>query len=469
MFPNPYYCEDFNMMKRIALLICGLLTVSVVTACGAGSGSGADGDDTVYLRFVHGYPGAGEISLYGPQGSIFSGLEFGKSTTEPIELSRNNQAGQFRLIMQGAPQPFGFQADLFSMYPQETATIFLVKRSSQSAVTTSMFRHTPFLQEDGCILTVGNALSLTNDELGSGDLKSYTFQTQWEIEAEQNDAYRPEDETSLETRCGVVDLPERYQRNDFYNEVLEDVDWFYPVESDEGPGFRLVKGVISRDNNILAHRTTDEYMECLQGAVSFPSAETNDGGDGDGNDDGAASVCPSLDGGPFEDSRIQLDQETVEDCKEPAERSGIAIAPDENVSYGYSTSKFGDRETCSVRIRPRTSFVDVIFERAGEEGLATQATDWEGGRQNFVIAYGRPVNPLFKTWTSVGDETGDVGGYPGGISGNYDNEGDETPTAEENEGTDSGESGDGADGEDNSSGNGSSNDGGNGNGGNQGG
>jgi hypothetical protein len=412
---------------------------------GCGNDAGGGGQETVFLYVTNGYPGASKLTLYGPTGKLVSGLEFGVRTEEPIEVDRNVNSSDFTLIFDGAPTEMALSKPLFSMYPQETGTLLISRRSGEEAAEASLYRHirTP---APGCVAIFGNSLALNNTLLPD-EILSYSYQTEWEVSPEP--MYDRDAEGFATTRCGYTVVPDRYQRDPVHDAIAAD-PWFFPVSADTG-GYTLVWGLRGVDprtgeqrsegmgvnGRIWAAPTTEDFVECLSSAVSM---------DEDTTDPQATPECPAAtgpagpDGSPtIAESEVVWDPDAVATCFDPFSYTGFPVEPgqaDGYQAFGMSPRRNigpdgSDEYMCGSRVRVRTPVLDLIFQDVddsvdgfveGEGGFIEVDAFYPMSEQHFFVLYGRPVNAFVEQWN--GEETSkplDDYPYPGDILPTYEN------------------------------------------------
>jgi hypothetical protein len=421
----------------------------VFAGCG-GNGSGG-GEETVFLYVTNGYPGASSLTLYGPTGTLVSGLEFGERS-EILEVDRNTNSDQFSLIFDGAPTEIELSKALFSMYPQETGTLVISRRSGEEAANATLYRHvrTP---DPTCVMIFGNSLSLNNSMLAD-EFLSYSYQTEWNVDPAP--MYRPDDEGWATTRCGYTKVPDRYGRAEIHP-IIEADPWFFPVSSD-GSNYTLVwatRGIDPRtgearsegltvNGQVMAVPTTDDFVACLSGAVSVEEQEEPEGGADAGSAD--APSCPEANGpvGPdnqpsIAETEVIWDPAAVSSCFEAFSYTGFPVDPGQTDSYqAFSMSAKQnvdpdnpDDYICGSPVRVRTPVADLIFQDVddsvpgfieGDGGFIEIDAFFPISEQHFFVLYGRPVNAFVSQWN--GGETAKPLAehpYPGNKVPVYDN------------------------------------------------
>lgn len=434
-------------VRRVAVwLTFGLVGLAL---CIGGCADSEESEETVYMHIINGYPGSDSLTLYGPNGRLVSGLGFSERTQEPVEVDRSTNSEDFTLLIDGAPTSIELTRSTFSLYPRETGTLVINRRSGESAAQTSLYRHTRSPDPD-CVLTMGNSLSL-DDEMTT-ELQSYAYQTEWKISP---DPYYNEDEERLaETRCGPVEVPDDYRRPELHEQVRND-PWLFPVESetesDLGYSFAWAERRpdprtdqprsegIRANGQIVAEQHTEDYTECLSDSVELKQDEEEQETD-------AEPECPDLTEtaeGPDGDEVPVLDPDEVDwddraagDCGDSVYYTGFPVEPGQPDSYvsfeihPQTLADDADSATCSVPVRVRTPTTDLIFQDADEnvDGYI-QSEDDQGGfveaevgfddvsQHRFFVLYGRPVNPFVEQWDSERHSVDlDEHPYPGEVS-----------------------------------------------------
>ncbi len=266
--------------SRWLILLCavfGLLT----TSCG-----GSDGHEVVYLHVFNAYPGSQSMSLYGPTGAVVTDLPFGTRTDSPVAVDRN-LGTEFELILDGAPTPFDLDQQLFNLYPQETAT-FLFSRRDDSTAQAQILRHIQSVSA-GCRMVFHNSMAVANDQLGMFD-----FIVGWNFQGNITEAGYDEAEEDSFIAQHADDLSDDHLENhdDRKFELYDFIDT-HPVfalatglgtEGDEDPINLLhfvwlgIEELVDRplvdfqSGSIRAHPPTEDYIECLEGALEAQEA-----------------------------------------------------------------------------------------------------------------------------------------------------------------------------------------------------
>ncbi|MFW5968868.1 MAG: hypothetical protein ACOCV2_15185 [Persicimonas sp.] len=414
--------------------------------CLAGPSTGCGGGEeteTVFLHVFNGYPGSESLTLYGPQGAVAEKLEFAEGTDEAVEVNRNVNSDDFELVIDGAPTPIEIPQTSFSLYPDETATLMVSRRSGESTADANMYRHTRSSGPE-CLLTMGNSLSLDNSMMA--EQLSFSYQTEWQRDPAPY--YDPDAEQLAETRCGPVEVPDRYDRTSLHDQIEND-PWFFPVESStEEDQYQFAWAVrrehpetgeprstgVDANGQIRAKQTTIDYVDCLSDAVQMEEEDdegTNNGSSGE-------TQCPDLTetatgpGGSevdvLADDEVVWDHEAAGDCGEDVTYGGFPVEagqPGGSVTFSIDSSmNLGDdsSETCEVPVRFRTPSTDLIFRDTGEDDSEGEFVQTVVGfddfsQHRFLVVYGRPIDPFITQWDS--EETAvdlEDHPYPGDVS-----------------------------------------------------
>ncbi|QDG51804.1 hypothetical protein FIV42_13950 [Persicimonas caeni] len=423
-------------VKRSGVCLAFFLVCLGLISAGCGDNGNGDGGETVFLYVTNGYPGASSLTLYGPTGKLVSGLPFGKRTEEPIEVDRNVNSTAFTLVLDGAPTEMLLSKPLFSMYPQETGTLIVSRRSNEAAADATLYRHIRTPDPD-CVTIFGNSLSL-NNSLMPDQLLSYSYQTEWNVSPQP--MYDESLEQYATTRCGFTPVPDNYKRPQVHTQIAND-PWFFPVTGQNNT-YTLVWGVrrtdprtgeqrsegLSVSGQIYAEPTTEDFMECLSSAVTIEQEDTGGGGGGGGQT--AEQECPTPtgpagpDGNPtYAESQVVWNVETLQTCFEPFTYSGYPVEPgqpDTFQAFSMSPVQNGQDLTCGSKVRVRTPVQDLIFQNVddsipgyieGEGGFIEIDATYPASEQHFFVVFGRPVNAFVQQWN--GEETSvDLGEYP---------------------------------------------------------
>jgi hypothetical protein len=413
-------------VKRIVALITLVVVCFGLGLAGCGEGDGLG--ETVYVYVLNAYPGSSKLTLYGPTGKLASGLPFGQRTDEAVELNRNTNSDEFTLVLDGAPTEIIFTKQLFALYPQETATIVISRRSGEESASSSLFRHTRTVSPS-CVLTFANSLAVANQFLPANSL-SYSYQTEWKLESQ--DMYIPAAETHAQTRCGPTPIRDQdvAARQAIHDAIAED-PWFFPVVAEEQGLYQLVWGRRTMDprteelisnglelnGQVMAVRPTVDYINCMSAAVTVKQDET-----ATGTEDTAQQACPT-DGEPLE---VTWDELAVSQCFELTEYSGFPVVPGQDQathSFSLNPRDVNGDLVCGFPVRIRTAIQDLIFKSDGATGeLIEIDASFPASERHFFVLFGRPVNPFISQWnseeTSVRSEDGEFA-YPGEIAPTY--------------------------------------------------
>ncbi|WP_133621846.1 hypothetical protein [Bradymonas sediminis] len=403
---------------------------SILCLSGCGGGADATGE-TVFVYVLNGYPGSSKLTLYGPTGKLASGLPFGQRTEEAVVLDRNTNSNQFVLMIDGAPTTIEFSKELFTLYPQETATMVISRRSGEAAGNASLFRNTRTFSPT-CVASFANSLSLNNAYMPT-ELLSYSYQTEWEVPRQTY--YEASKEQTAETRCGETPIrqDDRDQRDVLIARVNDD-PWFFPVTDDEN--YRLVWGqriVDPRTNQNLsaglirggivrAYRDSEEFRDCMSAAVSVAEEEEQ-------TDPNAppAEECPAPTGpgGLLDESQVVWDEIAVLDCHDTLDYSGFPVTPGAEDSYTAFTQPIrtvGGEQMCGYTVRIRTPEQDLIFQNHDNTvpnyidnigGFVQVDATYPIGEHHYFVLFGRPVNPFVTQWNTAAEAIfSDGGDFP---------------------------------------------------------
>ena len=96
----------------------------------AATATGARGD-SVYLYFFNGYVGSTSMTVIGPTGTLVSGVPFGERT-KPVLFDRT-LGTNLTVLLDVIPEPVQISPSLFDLYPQETATVLLKRRTGAAS------------------------------------------------------------------------------------------------------------------------------------------------------------------------------------------------------------------------------------------------------------------------------------------------------------------------------------------------
>lgn len=429
-----------------ALLMCAMVT------CAAGFvGCGGGGDDIVYLQVLHAYPGAASVSLYGPEGAIVSGLSFGQTTEAPIEFNRENFNGSLTLVMDGVPGSVQVNATLFELYPQETATLVIGRRTDLTDVQVETVRHTIFSPVESafeCILNPRNMLSTINTGVTGN---AYSFMPELFADtAVITQQYNPALETQIDTECGPIGLSQLgtegtrilAERQKAIQRVQQR-GLLLPVLDPEDPNRLLyVSGRWVGDTTVKGVPTSLDFRKCISAAIQLQQPEA------DMMDPNAAAeeepTCKyDLQGRPivpFNDANMNGVLDPNEQVLIEANADAIASCLG-NENNGYATTDYqglvyepgvvaealvlltypSNGATCSARWRVVTPGITTIYDQGEVRGSGLRAEDkiptFQTNHPRFttqgVIVYGRPLDPLIYQFVHA-DRSELTGEYPGG-------------------------------------------------------
>jgi hypothetical protein len=339
-----------------ASAICALTALSFALP---GCGDGAASQETVYLHVFNAYPGSSQMSLYGPSGRIVTGLPYSGRTAQPVAVNRN-MGTTFTLVIDGAPQSIELDFALFDLYPQETGTLLIRRRSSTDMASAHIYRHQQSISRQ-CRLVIDNALSVD-----TSDITRYGFMAAFRYDNIGSAGYTSDDPRG----------------SSFLNTVAQN-PYFFLVEHPEIPqGLMPVWPVQTPDRighadydsgAVLAHPTTREVLECL--------------------------------------GEEEYDAATFEDCTRPQTYAGTAYLPDvptiNVIEVGANNSG-----QCNLSFRIYSDFSNIF---QGEHGIGNGSyvedeVTIDSSDHMFWVLYGRPVNPLIRKWYAADPSSGETAG-----------------------------------------------------------
>ena len=387
----------------------------VLAALGAllsfGCGGNGDGDSTevVYMSVFNAYPGSTSLDLYGPSGTITTGLGFGERTAEPVAVDRN-LGSDFMLILDGAPQDFEIEEQVYSLYPQETAT-FMITRRDDAAAQSKLFRHQQSISPS-CRIVPDNSLALTNDPIST-----YAFIVGWDFEGMVDVSEHDEDAEQDFIDRENIDLPQQIQdRRDRLFAGIPDHPYFVfvPLEDDEsasgtleyvwiGPEDRVDPPYVDfEEGSIFTHPNSREYIECLEDEIEGQEPE-----------DGDPIVID-------EESDCGMQREYELQLYEPA-----MDTPTGWIYYYPETvgNTLSDEDACSADVRIFSDFDNIFEGDHGYDGYENNvrvdiSVESDVSEYFFFSLYGRPAqDPRIEKWRSsqieeAGDGFVDMDDYP---------------------------------------------------------
>ncbi len=391
-----------SMKGPFSTLLAAVAVALLTFGCGTG-----DNSETVYLYVFNGYAGVESMSLYGPSGTVTTGLPFGARTSEAIEVDRN-LGGNFTLVLDGAPQTFEFDHQLFSLYPQETATIILSRREDAN-VNTTLFRHQPAISP-ACRLVAHNSLSLN-----TSNLSEYSFIMGWDFSVDGDgtgyggDISTPGYDESWENdQLSANGFGAEDQRPSLYDGI-NDHPFFVlvPAETDGGgtEGLRFIwigpERLVDRpfvdfqSGNISTFRPSADYIQCLIDQEEL-------------DEDPDADIEP-------------------EDCNARIQGTATTFspgldAPSSLLHYYPESVGNDDPNRCDADFRIFSDFGNIFEGEPGFDGFVENnrldlRAEFGVSNQFFFVLYGNPVDPRRETWVSGDPETGGgfvpVDPYPG--------------------------------------------------------
>lgn len=377
-------------------------------------GGGEEGDnyEIVYLRIFNGYPGTTNLSLYGPTGTVITGLPFGKGSEGAIAVDRS-LGTDFTLILDGVPEPIDLTPELYSLYPHETATLFIVRRTDASTADFKLYRHIQAISP-ACRILVDNNLSVANQAQGL-----FNFISGWHFPVIDNGGYSQSFESDIidglnaETPA-CMDLTQ-FKRDQYFTPSLfsqisdhpyfaveiggeQEIDffgnfrglqWVWIGEED----YVDIPRVDFTSGTLVTHRTSNDFLICMREAAEAvdPDDECDPGWDA-----------------PF---IACLDQQTQSVLLHTA-----GDASSETFVLHYYPETIGNPpNVCDAEIRIFSDFGNIFQGEHGYDGYNNNtrvdfSAEFGLSDHFFYVLYGRPVNPKGAAWkASVGGE--DSGGF----------------------------------------------------------
>ncbi len=399
---------------RWVILLCAIFGL-LSTNCGD-----SEGHEVVYLHVFNAYPGAQAMSLYGPAGAVVTDLPYGTRTENPVAVDRN-LGTNFELVLDGAPTTFDLDQQLYSLYPQETAT-FLFSRRQDNAAHAQILRHIQSVSA-GCRLVFHNSLALANDNIGE-----YSFIVGWNFFGQVDQVGYNQSEEDSFVNDHIDELGDFHVDNH-----IERVANLYGNISDH-PVFALAQGVGQQgqsdlnllnfvwlgqekfvdppqvdfgSGNILTHPPTIDYIECLEGVIEGEDELPDNGEEEEEEDD--TRDCTELQSytattfGPGGDQVGNILHYYPESLPQTLQSGEDRFAPGANQECGadlriysdYANIFFGD-----PGFDNRPLFVNEFGQvlSAEEDPLIRLFPRFSRSDHQFYVVYGRPVDPDILSW-----------------------------------------------------------------------
>ncbi len=430
---------------RINRRVRGLAAVACLAMTAAACG-GEGGEEAVFLYFIHGYPGSGSMSVNSNRGQLVNGVPFGEryganntscgpDAVDCLPVRVERQFGsEFSVRLENMPEPADITKEVFAMYPHETGTVVLTRRSGTASVDTTLLRHVQSISSD-CQLTMVNGLAVDNQYLSLGE-----FSITPEIFSEDisEAGFGNEAQTPFISECGALPVDDPTHTNLQRPAVLQAVQddpWFLLACDGENGLCKLRWGLPSADDRVRIQTTgafptvrdSLEYTECIQAALSirapedamtpvFPGAEVD---------------CPPV----LTWADIDVDAQAIEECNKPIIDQTPLLQPGQSdTTQSFGSLGGGDDFFCDMRFRIRNGGQDIIFGPRGNDALGSHGdgapieseVNVPDGAQRFYVMLGRPVNPIIWQWDSS-ETFVDLGAFP------YFNEGGDRPVVGEND------------------------------------
>lgn len=386
------------------LKLCSLVAICVLIATGCGDGDA--GDEVVYLHVFNAYPGAASMGLMGPTGPVVQDLPFGERTDEPVAIDRNF-GSDFAIFFADAPNLVDVQLELFGLYPGETATLMISRRTEEGA-DAQLFRHvrstSPY-----CRAVFDNSLALDNDD----GLGQFDYIVGWHM---------PElpvhlggfDEEFEQQQLQQLDMTEYQRPTELFAHVdshpyyaLTELDiegeeagyfafaWLGVDEEIDAPAVDFSTGAFH------SPPTSIEFVSCIEEAAD----QEEDAGGDDGMFD------------------FDQDETEAEDCDD-LERYNTELVQagvPEFYMVHYDPAVMGNTPPdCSAEFRIYSDFANIF---QGEHGFDPNENQRIGHTPEFTVSdhfffslYGFPYDPLRETWLASdsnpeSEHVGDGGGF----------------------------------------------------------
>ena len=404
--------------QRVTTLASAAMLLATLTSCGDSSGG-----ETVFLFIINGYTAAETLSVYGNAGPVVQGLAFGERSDAPIEVDRNF-GSTLTILLDGVPSTIDVEYDLFAMYPQETGTLFIKKRTGEETISTSLFRHVQTI-DPGCQFTFENGLSLSNEYTTAG---GFSFLPEFRLESRAATGYLDETQQPVPTECGNLPVPTQAPiprsgsgvpagEVDILAQLIDPDPYFFFVDCPSAAFANTicpVWGESQVEDEIIALPPTREYFECVAGAITvkqpegamplpFPSGD-------------AQVQCPE---GDITWDDVTVDPLAVAECKALKKYNATMAKPDSGSQVITYSTRNGNTLGCDMQFRIRTPGLQTIFGpksgdtlgKHGDGAYVESTVKIPPGSEHFFVLFGRPVNPLVWQWNS-GENFVDLAPYP---------------------------------------------------------
>lgn len=367
------------------------LVVAAVIVLASSCGDEGHNPETVHLHVFNAYAGSNSADVIGPSGIIASDVAFGERTEEPVAVDRSLES-DLTILLEGIPVEFEGDPGLYSLYPQETATLVIGHREEES-LEVGLLRHIQS-GSTSCRLVVNNLLSLQSEGLGL-----YNFIVGWNMEDEfvaagYNEPFEQQELDQEDHRPGLYDEMEEHPYFAFFTGGDADnagMVWLGPEDEIDPPRVDFESG------NIQAPPTTEDYIACIEERNALEE-QLEQAADDDEED-------------------VDFAQLEEIDCQEPLAYNAALHEPDAGSSYTfhYPPTMGVDDETCDHNHQIYADFNNIFEGEHGPDNAERlrHTTDFEVADHYFLNVYGRPVNPLLETWRAS-DHFTDLPDYPAG-------------------------------------------------------
>jgi hypothetical protein len=444
-----------------------VLTVAIVSGLLLAWGCGGRNDEVVYLDVFNGYPGSGALSVFGPTGAVTNGLPFGQRTSNFTTINRN-VGTSFQIQIEGATSTAETDLPLYSMYPHESATLFIKRRSGQGRVDTAFMRHvrTGYKKEDRqCAMVFDNALST-----GNPDIATYKYLPVFKV----NPAcagYLPKLGSYREDGKDI-DGPDYLFRPNLVSTdrdgdgtaepgIVERFPWFVATQSSEGdiidvrnvaeggcPAYSSKVGVDDGESSggegggsgsnspvrgqVIAGNSTVEFVwapfrsiltlerarELQRAGGNVPSVDLESGSVVSAAPTREYLNCigwnPNKSAADNVEKLQELKRQKIEKCKSGQFTSSPVTLGQQLTQYempaGLGKGVAGD--TCGFQVRIASDFFTIFRRPSNDEPGGepiSQTYTFPPSQFSFWVLYGRPIDPFVESWGVADKQSG--GGF----------------------------------------------------------
>lgn len=399
--------QKLSSRVRNATLASLIAMIAPLTSCGDSAAA-----ESVFLFVINGYTGSNSLTIIGPTGTVASSLAFG-DRVGPVEVNRA-LGTEFTVLLDGTPEAIDLDLELFSMYPQETGTLFLKRRSDDAEVSVSLYRHVQTI-DPGCQLTFENGLSMNETYVTNAG--QFSIALEYFRESAAGGGYFDESQERVQTECGPLPEPPAGSLVPRDHSLIEQEPYFFQVDCEDPIRENAVCytwGDFGGDGatGVVGPPRTSQYLDCLSQAVEIKQPEADPPLPFPPDD--AQVQCPP---GPITWADVNLPEQAILDCQKDRLYETAVATPGAEGNNTITTLYGG--ASCTVQFRIRTPGLQTIF---GPEDGDTLGKHQDGdfvearveiptGSEHFFVLFGRPVNPLIWQWDS-GSNFVDLAAYP---------------------------------------------------------